>query len=117
MREDMETESHGWLRPSSVPRRAFGESPLPSDWYLGSPEFPGRKERGPSRWPGYWKLEHNSAQWGPSLPLSVSKEIFPDCGLGFLASTIPERYAEIGKCSEMKYLKQCRNRGNGLIIT
>lgn len=40
----METDSHGWLRLSSVPRRAFGDSPLPSDWYLGSPEFPGRKE-------------------------------------------------------------------------
>lgn len=37
----METDS--WLRLSSVPRRAFGESPLPSDWYLGSPEFPGRR--------------------------------------------------------------------------
>jgi hypothetical protein len=42
---------------------------------------------------------------------------FLTSGIGFLATSVPERYPEIGGCSEMKYLKQCRNRGNGIIIT
>ena len=106
-----------WMAPSILCAQE-GIWGIPSTFRLvpGQPWVP-RKEGGPSRWPGYWQPGHNSAQWGPSLPLSVSTEIFPNCGLGFLASSILERYAEIGRCLKMKYLKQCRNRGNGLIIT
>ena len=58
------------------------------------------------------------AAWAQFCPVgTLPSSIFPNCGLGFLASTILERYAEVGRCLKMKYLKQCRKRGNGLIIT
>lgn len=73
------------LHPSSVPRRAFGKPPLPSDWYLGSPGCPQREEGRPSRWSCYWQPGSSSCPVGTPLPLSVSNEIFPDCGIRFLA--------------------------------
>lgn len=50
----------------------------------GQPWFPGRKEGGPSRWPGYWQPGHNCMPSGDPPFLYISNEIFPNCGLGLL---------------------------------